>query len=198
VNAHREWSPKTSRIERTRKVERPSFAVAFDTLRDLARLRSLRAVLEAAGAPDVPGKAHALGPERAVSLWKGMPEEKDWALSPYLVEVDEELLGWIREKLWSGGSWGILLESARSVEDLRRHFRQWVVVEDPNGDAMHFRFYDALVLREFLSAATGEETADFFGPVTKLFGVFDEPGKKEPVIRAFHKPWREATTRVRR
>jgi hypothetical protein len=198
VNAHREWSPKTSRIERTRKVDRPSLAVAFDTLRDLARLKSLRAVLEAVGAPDVPVKAHALGPERAVSLWKGMPEEKDWALSPYLVEVDEELLGWIRETLWSGGSWGILLESARPVEDLRQHFRKWVVVEDPNGDAMHFRFYDALVLRELLSAATAEETADFFGPVTKLFGVYDEPGKKEPVIRAFHKPWREATTRVRR
>lgn len=191
MNVPGERSPKTSRIERTRSVERPSFGVAFESLRDLARLGSLRAVLESVGAPDVPVKAHALGPEKAVSLWKGMPEEKDWALAPYLVEVDEALLAWIRETLWGAGSWGILLESSRSVEELRRHFRSWVVVEDPNGDEMHFRFYDALVLAEFLSAATAEEAADFFGPVTKYYGVFDEPGAEAPVIRAFHKPWRD-------
>lgn len=190
MNVHREWSPKTSRIERTRKAERPSFEASFESLRELARLGSLRAVLESVGAPDVPVKAHALGPEKAVSLWKGMPEEKDWALAPYLVEVDEELLGWIREKLWCAGSWGILLESARPVEELRRHFRTWVVVEDPNGDEMHFRFYDALVLGEFLATATEEEVADFFGPVTRYYGVFDEPGAREPAIRSFRKPWR--------
>lgn len=173
-------------------------AVPFGSLSSLARRGSLRAVLEAVGAPDVPTKADALGPEKAVSLFKGLPEEKNWALAPYLVEVDEELLGWIREKLWSGGSWGILLESARPVEELRQHFRKWVVVEDPNGDEMYFRFYDALVLRAFLEAATPEEEVEFFGPVTKVFGVYDEPGEEEPVIRVFRKPWRDVTTRVRR
>jgi hypothetical protein len=175
-----------------------SSVISFDALRDLARRGSLRAVLEAVGAPEVPGMADRLGPGRAVSLYRGMPEEKDWALAPYLVEVDEGTLAWIRETLWSGASWGILLESARPVEELRRHFRKWVVVEDPNGDEMYFRFYDALVLRELLGSATAEEVADFFGPVTKLFGVFDEPGKEEPVIRCFPKPWREATARLRR
>lgn len=198
MSDHAAWSPRTSRIERTARVERPSLAVPFETLRDLARKGCLRAVLEAVGAPGVPAKADALGEERAVSLWKGMPEEKDWALAPYLVEVDEGTLGWIREKLCSGASWGILLESARPVEELRRHFRQWVVVEDPNGDAVHFRFYDALVLKAFLGSATRDETADFFGPVTAFFGVFDEPGEKGPVLRAFRKPWRDVTTRVRR
>ena len=112
--------------------------------------------------------AERLGPEKAVSLFKGMPEEKNWALAPYLVEVDEETLGWIRETLWSGASWGILLESARTVEDLSRHFRRWVVVEDPNGDEMYFRFYDAEVLRTFLATATHAETLDLFGPVTPV------------------------------
>ena len=64
-------------------------------------------------------------------------------------------------------------------------------VEDPNGDEMYFRFYDAEVLRSFLATATYAEAADFFGPVTRLFGVFDEEGKTDPVIRAFRKPWRE-------
>jgi len=183
--------PTTEEIEKTRAVERPSFASPLATLRDLARRRSLRAVLESADAPAVPELANRLGEERAVSLFRGLPEEKNWALAPYLVEVDEETLEWVRGNLWSGASWGILLESARSVEDLRRHFRPWVVVEDPNGDEMYFRFYDAEVLRAFLASATREETLDLFGPVTRFFGVFDEPGEEEPVVRAFRKPWGE-------
>ena len=172
--------------------------ISFADLRALAQKGLLRAVLEAVGAPDVPAKADSLGPDRAVSLYKGMPEEKNWALAPYLVEVDEEVLGWIREKLWSGASWGILLESARPVEDLRQHFRKWVVVEDPNGDEMYFRFYDALVLKAFLESATPEESVEFFGSVTKVFGVYDEPGEEEPVIHAFRKPWRDVNPEVRR
>jgi hypothetical protein len=178
-------------IERTHRVERPSFATPYDELRTLARQGSLRAVLEAVDAPVVPLKADELGEEKAVSLFKGMSDEKNWALAPYLVAVDEETLAWIRETLWSGASWGILLESSRTVEDLHRHFRAWVVVEDPNGEEMYFRFYDAEVLRTFLRAATHAETLDFFGPVTRFFGVFDAEGEKEPVVRAFRKPWRE-------
>lgn len=184
--------PTTEEIERTREVERPSFSTPLATLRDLARRRSLRAVLESVDAPAVPELAHRLGEERAVSPFRGLPEEKYWALAPYLVEVDEETFEWIRGNLWSGASWGILLESARTVEDLRRHFRPWVVVEDPNGDEMYFRFYDAEVLRTFLASATFQETLDLFGPVTRFFGVYDEPGEKEPVVRAFRKPWGEA------
>lgn len=56
---------------------------------------------------------------------------------------------------------------------------------------MYFRFYDAEILRSFLSTATYAEAVDLFGPVTRYFGVFDEAGGKEPVIRAFRKPWRE-------
>jgi len=56
---------------------------------------------------------------------------------------------------------------------------------------MYFRFYDAEVLRAFLASATREETLDLFGPVTRFFGVFDEPGEEEPVVRAFRKPWGE-------
>ncbi len=182
------WSPRTGRIERTRRVERPSLPTPLDVLRGLARRGSLRAVLESVDAPEVPVKAVELGPEKALSLFKGMPEEKNWALAPYVVEVGEAMLDWIRETLWSGKSWGILLESARPVEELRQHFQKWVVVEDPNGDEMYFRFYDAAVLKAFLGTATPEETAELFGFVTTIFGVFDEAEGKEPVIRAFTKP----------
>lgn len=182
---------RTGKIERTRRVERPSFSTPYAELEALARLGSLRAVLEAVDAPAVPRKAEQVGEEKAVSLFRGMPEEKNWALAPYLFVVDEATLGWIRETLWGGASWGILLESARTLEDLVHHFRPWVVVEDPNGDEMYFRFYDAEVLRSFLATATYAEALDLFGPVTRYFGVFDEAGGKEPVVRAFRKPWRE-------
>lgn len=182
---------RTGKIERTRRVERPSFPTSYSELEALARLGSLRAVLEAVDAPGVPRKAEQLGEERAVSLFKGMPEERNWALAPYLFVVDEKTLDWIRETLWSGASWGILFESARTLEDLARHFRPWVVVEDPNGDEMYFRFYDSEVLRTFLSTATHAETTELFGPVTRFFGVFDEVGAKEPVVRTFRKPWKE-------
>jgi len=182
---------RTSRIERTRRVERPSIPTPFEELRALARRGSLRAVLESVDAPPVPRKAEELGEERAISLLKGLPEERNCALAPYLFAVDEEVLGWIRGTLWSGASWGILLESTRSPEDLARHFRPWVVVEDPNGDEMYFRFYDALVLRTYLATATYAETVDFFGPVTTVFGTFAEASGEEPVTRAFRKPWRE-------
>jgi hypothetical protein len=171
-------------------VERPSFATTYEDLRALARQGSLRAVLESVDAPAVPRKARQLGEERALSLFKGLPEERNWALAPWLVALDEETLGWVRTTLWSGASWGVLFESAQALEDLRRHFRPWVVVEDPNGDEMYFRFYDALVLKAFLASASHEEALAFFGSVTRFFGVFDEPGAEEPVLRAFRKPWR--------
>jgi len=88
------------------------------------------------------------------------------AAAPYLVNLTprspftRELLepGW-------GQSWGIFLRSPVILQDLVRHFRKFLLVEDDRGRSLFFRFYDPRVLRAYLPTCTPGELRTFFGPV---------------------------------
>jgi hypothetical protein len=100
------------------------------------------------------------------SLYEGRSKEVLWHVSPYLVRCaqDSAFFHWVLEHGW-GDSWGIFLTSQASLEDLRMHFRRFLLVKAEDDRELYFRFYDPRVLRIYLPTCTPEETSTFFGPV---------------------------------
>ena len=100
------------------------------------------------------------------SLYRGRSEEELWGVAPYLVRCEQgsEFFRWLLREGW-GNSWGIFLTSTASLEDLRKHFRQFLIVQLEDDKEVYFRFYDPRVLRVYLPTCTPEESKEFFGVV---------------------------------
>lgn len=126
------------------------------------------AVLDGASIPDLRSTLHQLQP-RYVCLYRGDLEPDIAQVAPYLVELDPDseftdqlvLDGW-------GKHWGIFLRSSADLNAIRRHLRGLLMVNDPDGRPMLFRYYDPRVLRKFLPTCTPEEIATFFGPADSI------------------------------
>ncbi len=141
------------------------------TVQRWAAAGHLWAILDATDAPLVLELVNTLGPDRAVSLYRGRAEEDLVAIAPFLVQLDPPTFGLITERLWSE-PWGVLAVATTTIEELRFHFRRFLIVESPGGEDWYFRFYDPRVLPKFLAASNDQERTEFFGPVS-AFGVTD-------------------------
>ncbi len=104
------------------------------------------------------------------SLYEGPKGEELSEVAPYLVKLPSESR-WLKRLIeWGWGeSWGIFLASDQSFKDIRKHFRQFLMVETEEGKELYFRFYDPRVLRVYLPTCTPEEAQQFFGPVASYF-----------------------------
>jgi hypothetical protein len=163
----------------------------LDDLRQLAASGRLHAILDACDTPAVPEKCAELGSERAVSLYRGSAEEMYWAIAPYLVVVDEEVLGWITRELWEE-PWGIFAVADADLETMRRHFRRFLLVHAPDGEQWYFRFYDPRVLPVFLSSCTEAEQREMFGPL-ESYGI---PQPDAPVVTLLSRTRRREAVRT--
>ncbi len=115
--------------------------------------------------------------EEHQSLYQGAQGEKLLHFAPYLVRLSEDspLLEKLIKIGW-GKSWGIYLACERPFQEVRGHFRHFLMVKTEDGRDLYFRFYDPRVLRVFLPACTPQEADEFFGPI-KCYWVEDEkPG----------------------
>jgi len=146
-------------------------ATSLEQLRRFAEAGFLYAVLDSTDRPKVPQKALELG-ERAASLFRGSPDENNWAVAPYLVEVDSAVLDWIVEHLWQE-PWGVFIMSKADMELLRNHLRRFLMVELPDGERWFFRFYDPRILKAYLPSCNRWELERFFGPV-RAFTLLDQ------------------------
>jgi len=148
---------KAETLERLRKVEGPLFVVL-----DAARSdRILTVVRESV--------------DRYRSLYEGIDGEALEDVAPYLVEIDpsSSLLARLIEEGW-GNRWGIFIEYPRGFKELRRHLRRFLMVADADTrKKYYFRFYDPVVLREFLPTSTPKQRAEIFGEI-RAFLVEDE------------------------
>ena len=126
----------------------------------------LFAILDAAREGRIPIELQSKGVQ-FTSLYRGEPEEVLHEVAPYLVRIDaqSEFARWLLNEGW-GDSWGIFPVASATLEELRRHFRHFLLVRDPAGAELYFRFYDPRVLRVYLPTCTGSEAKQFFGPVT--------------------------------
>lgn len=161
-----------------------SSTASLNDLHALAATGRLYAILDACGAPVVAARMELMAKERASSLYRGTAEEDYWAIAPYLVSVDLEFLAWIYETLWSE-AWGIFVVAEAPLETLRKHFRRFLKVLDPDGEQMYFRFYDPRVLKTFLPTCSAHELQDFFGPI-QVYGIPD-PASRD-VLLLDHRP----------
>jgi hypothetical protein len=145
--------------------------VTVDALREHARGGRLHVVLDSCDLPDVFARVLRIGVERAPCLLSGQKAAEFCSFAPYLTACDEPLLDWVSEEL-TGEPWGIFVVTAADLRTLRLHLKTLLVVRDPNGRQMYFRFYDPRVLASFLPTCTPAEARQVFGPV-EAFGVAD-------------------------
>jgi hypothetical protein len=86
--------------------------------------------------------------------------------APYLVQLEyqDRYTRRFLEQAW-GNSWGIILKCDQRLDRLRRHLRQFLVVRDPRGGRLVFRYYDPRVLRVYLPTCNTEDLGKVFGPI---------------------------------
>ena len=137
-------------------------------------------VLDAAREPDVL-KVLFESKTEYQSLFAGADGAKLAHFAPYLVRLPKEspLLDALTHGAW-GKSWGIYLTCDQPLLTLHAHFRQFLMVNQPDGKQVYFRFYDPRVLRVYLPTCLPEEVAQFFGPV-KYYVMEDE--KPDTLLR---------------
>jgi hypothetical protein len=99
-------------------------------------------------------------------LYRGETARELAWVAPYLVELKREdpFTEWVLENGW-GKSWGIFFESPAAFNELKRHFRTFLIVYDDEGNSLYFRYYDPRVLRVYLPTCNAEELGIVFGPV---------------------------------
>jgi hypothetical protein len=122
-------------------------------------------ILDGASIPDLLTVLHELRPDYEC-LFRGELKPDMAEVAPYLVQLEpeSEFTDWVLEKGW-GNHWGVLVTSSADLRALHRHFRTILVVHDPEGKPLYFRYYDPRVLRIYLPTCNGDQLKEIFGPV---------------------------------
>lgn len=160
------------------------------------------AVLDGAAVGDLLTPLYEYQPEFEC-LYRGELKPDIAEVAPYLVRLTPEspFTEWVIGQGW-GKHWGVFAvivdrrrgerrgtrvdipvdrrreERRRRVgplelSDIRRHFRRFLIVHDPDGKPLYFRYYDPRVLRVYLPTCTAEELQTIFGPID-CFVLADE------------------------
>src|SRR5581483_4821649 len=103
-------------------------------------------------------------------LYSGFISRALEASAPYLVQLEYEdrQTKKLLERAW-GNNWGVVLRCDARMETLRGHLRSFLIVRDPKGQRLLFRYYDPRVLRVYLPSCTSEELRMFFGPAEQFW-----------------------------
>jgi len=124
-------------------------------------------VLDGASVPKLPQALWKHQPEH-VCLYRGELEPDLAETAPYLVRLEEKspFTGWVFKEGW-GNHWGVFAITPADVNlrMLRQHFRKFLMVYDPEGKLLYFRYYDPRVLRTYLPTCNAEELDIVFGPI---------------------------------
>ena len=64
--------------------------------------------------------------------------------------------------------WGIFAITQADLPTMRKHFRLLLMVYDPDGKPLYFRYYDPRVLRVYLPSCNTDETQKIFGPIQRF------------------------------
>jgi len=125
-------------------------------------------VLDGASVEQLPQLLWEHEPEN-ICLYRGEQEPDMAAVAPYLVrlEYDHTFTKLVCEKGW-GKHWGIFVITPAEVDIrmLRNHFRRFLMVYDPDGKLIYFRYYDPRVLRVYLPTCNAVEIKTVFGPIS--------------------------------
>lgn len=86
--------------------------------------------------------------------------------APYLIRLEYDAPKTKRfvTQAW-GNEWGVFLKCDLGLGRLARHLRDLLVVRDPKGNSLLFRYYDPRVLRVYLPTCTRDELGTVFGGI---------------------------------
>ncbi len=109
--------------------------------------------------------------------------ENAWAMeraAPYLVSLKNQakLRQWLLKNGWGRG-WAVFFTCNTDPKTVLTHLRRFFAVRAENGRELFFRFYDPVILREFLPMLSVPEALFFFGPIQR-FVLEDE--NSQPLI----------------
>jgi hypothetical protein len=123
------------------------------------------AILDGASVEGVLDKLGQENPEH-VCLYRGEMEPDLAECAPYLIALKEgtPFTDWVLQEGW-GKHWGIFALAATDLKETRKHFRTFLIVKDPDGKKLYFRYYDPRVLRIYLPTCNAQELKAVFGPV---------------------------------
>jgi hypothetical protein len=105
-----------------------------------------------------------------VPLHRGEKAKELATVGPYLVKLERNhpFTAWLFNNGW-GKSWGIFVESSAGLNELKRHFQNFLMVYDEKGKPLYFRYYDPRVFRVYLPTCNVSELGVVFGPVNRYF-----------------------------
>ena len=128
------------------------------------------AVLDGASVPDLLDRLYGDEPPEFVCLYRGELEPDLAEVAPYLVHLKPKstFTEWLLGNCW-GNHWGIFAMSTEDIDVIRRHFRNFLMVKDPEGKQVYFRYYDPRVLRAFLPTCEAVEVEIVGGPVRAYY-----------------------------
>lgn len=126
------------------------------------------AVLDGASVPDLLDVFDEFQPDH-VCLYRGELDPSLAECAPYLVRLqfDHPFTTWLLQEGW-GKHWGIFATSQADMPAVRKHFRTFLVVKDPDGNQLYFRYYDPRVLRLYLPTCNLLERSVVFGPLQMI------------------------------
>jgi len=122
---------------------------------------TLFALLDAARDTRIPSFLQSQ-PGQFRSLFEGEKAQEYARVAPYLVLLSPAACEELIQLSWQL-SWVIYIHSPMTIEEVRRHLRNFLIAEMPDGKRLLFRFYDPRVLHVYLSTCNPQEVAAFFG-----------------------------------
>jgi hypothetical protein len=114
--------------------------------------------------------------EYSRSLYDGSEGDALSDVAPYLVELPDKRSRLVTSLVTEGlmRRWGIFVTSSRPFNEVRRHFRRFLMVrEEETGDQLYFRFYDPVVLSAFLPTCSPLQLKEFFAELGVLLAESD-------------------------
>jgi len=111
-------------------------------------------------------------------LYSGTLSQQLERAAPYLVQLEFDDPGTIKllNRVW-GRSWGILLRSGTNIKALRSYLRRLLLVRDPKGKQLVFRYYDPRVMRAFLPTCSDVQLEEVFGPIERIMTEDADAGR---------------------
>ncbi|MCX6874539.1 MAG: DUF4123 domain-containing protein [Verrucomicrobia bacterium] len=105
-------------------------------------------------------------------LYAGDLDDDVEEVAPYLIrlEADHPFTAWLLEAI-GHKPWGIFCKAPSTLRELRKHFRQFLIVKGPDGESLYFRYYDPRVLTVFLESCDAKQLEMIFGVVIAYLGM---------------------------
>jgi hypothetical protein len=130
-------------------------------------------VIDGASAPILLGKIAEYEP-KYTCLFRGELSIEMAEVAPYMVKLkpDDDFTNWLLEYATEYPCC-IFAQTDKDFLALRKHFRSFLRVESPEGETLHFRYYDPRVLNVYLPSCEEEDNKILYADVIERYFLFD-------------------------